>query len=264
MWYLGVHEFSIELHESLLVYWGVVCTALFFGICFAFTNQKPAWQLVTHRALPRYPLPRQSCVAESGGRWSFMEDSFSRRESNDHIAMDNSFAFAQYGIGACLIVSGIVHLVSRRTSDSDATLDDLTLFGVTAVLMGELWLLVIHPFAVCNMIFRSAYAVGYTTTEMMDECDHFAIRAELTRQMDPMSGMASISSAATADHIRELRERVQLAVGDLVETQQLWCDLYHSIQQEKFYASKEATYIAHYQLRVLAAATTAEVHQHCH
>ena len=193
-----------------------------------------------------------------------MEDSFSRRESNDHIEMDNSFAFAQYGIGACLILSGMIHLVSRRTSDSDATLDDLTLFGVTAVLMGELWLLVIHPFAVCDMIFRSAYAVGYTTTEMMDECDHFAIRAELTRQMDPISGMASISSAATADHIRDLRERVLMtAREDLVETQQLCCDLYHSIQQEKLYASKEATYIAHYQLRVLAAATTAEVPQHC-
>ena len=44
----------------------------------------------------------------------------------------------------------MIHLVSRRTSDSDATLDDLTLFGVTAVLMAELWLLVIHPFAVCT------------------------------------------------------------------------------------------------------------------
>ena len=50
------------------------------------------------------------------------------------------------------------HLISRRTSDSDATLDDLTLFGVTAVSMGELWLLVIHLFAAVPRLVEGASA----------------------------------------------------------------------------------------------------------
>ena len=64
----------------------------------------------------------------------------------------------------------MIHLVSRRTSDSDATLDDLTLFGVTAVLMGELWLLVIHPFAPRLVEGASAQRKGAGGSRLLQQC----------------------------------------------------------------------------------------------
>eukprot|EP00656_Telonema_subtile_P003355 TRINITY_DN11534_c0_g1_i3.p1 TRINITY_DN11534_c0_g1~~TRINITY_DN11534_c0_g1_i3.p1 ORF type:complete len:1813 (+),score=335.21 TRINITY_DN11534_c0_g1_i3:66-5504(+) len=284
---------NLNLDSALIVYLGVTATLVAIILLFIFTSPQPAFSLITKRFLPRWSFSRiefnkpdstierlsSASTADDEENKLRPADSALRptdsanlrpsdpsRTINTRVELDNWYGLTQYFLAFTIVTTGFVLLVCHLPHDaSQEYVEQMSFIGLLCVSLGELFVFVIHPYEVCNMIMKSGTTVGYVTDQMMYECNTIAIRAELDLANEFFScngGHAHEikypSCLALAQAIIDLRTQLSIADLPIREARTLAEDLHHRLSLYRRYTNKEVRFAAHYQLRVLAVATTAE------
>ena len=190
------------------------------------------------------------------------------RKQTKRIDLNNWAAFVQYGMTIGLVVTGFFLLMCTIPEDyTESDIEAMSFIGITCVVLGELFLFTIHPFAICGMVMKGAITIGYSTREMLEECNMFAIKAELDlasafvreHDQDTCAHFAYVTCAALETTMLHLQEQLGYADLPIASRRSIAQELDRRITEYRINMKKEARFGAHYQLRVLAAASTAEV-----